>query len=635
MTSPFTARLGANLRPLGTEFRVWAPDAAAVEVVIEGHRNQPRPPGESHPMIRDAEGYHTTLLGHAGSGTFYRYRVDGRGPFPDPASRAQPHGVHGPSEVVAWEDFAWTDRQWPGVSLDRTVLYELHIGTFTPEGTFAAAAARLPLLADLGVTAVELMPVADFPGARNWGYDGVAPFAPARCYGAPDDLRRFVDAAHGLGLAVHLDVVYNHFGPDGAYQSVFSRHYHSTTHHSPWGAGINFDGPQSGPVRSYVIENALRWVHEFHVDGLRLDATHAIVDGSDTHILAELTAAVRQSMAGAPRIVHVIAEDSRNLNTIVRPRASGGWALDAVWADDFHHHLRRALAGDADGYFADFDGSTESIAATARQGWFYTGQVSHYTGAPRGTDASGVQLAQCVFCLQNHDQVGNRAMGDRLHHRIDLAAWRAASVLLLLLPETPLIFMGQEWAATTPFRYFTDHEPGLGRLVTEGRRWEFARFHAFADPATRDLIPDPQHVSTFEASRLDWAEADREPHAATRRLYQCLLELRRRSPAMDDAGAVDVAAAGSDSVIVRRGRPDGPSLLAVVRLRGSGLVRPALPLAHLAEEATWHRLLTTEDDAFAVDPTEPAVNADPLTVTFARPGGVIFESGPGTMPAGR
>ena len=609
---------------------MWAPDAEVVRVVIEDEGPMPPASNGRHRMVRDADGYHSILLPGAGSGTRYRFEIDGRGPFPDPASRAQPLGVHGPSEVVAWDDFPWTDTSWRGVPLYRLVLYELHVGTFTPEGTFAAAAARLPALTRLGVTAVELMPVADFPGARNWGYDGVAPFAPARCYGTPDDLRRFVDAAHALGLAVHLDVVYNHFGPDGAYQSVFSRDYYSSTHHSPWGAGINFDGPRSRPVRAYVIENALRWVHEFHVDGLRLDATHAIEDASDTHVLAELAAAVHGSVAGT-RVVQVIAEDSRNLDTIVRPLASGGWGLDAVWSDDFHHHVRRALGGDADGHFADFDGSATGLASTARRGWCYTGQMSAYMGARRGTDPSGIEPGRFVFCLQNHDQVGNRAMGDRFHHRIDLASWRAASLLLLVLPETPLIFMGQEWAAGTPFCYFTDHEPELGRLVTEGRRREFARFRAFADPAMRDRIPDPQDPATFEASRLDWEERGGEPHAGTLRLYTRLLELRRLSPAMQGgrSDGFEVEAVGGDALLVRRGGSDGAGLLAVVRLRGAGEVQAGTQDQPGGARLEWQPRLTTEDAMFTADPRPPAIGMKPLTVTFERPGGVIFEASRG------
>ena len=630
MTSPFVPTLGANTLQEGTRFRVWAPGAASVRVVLEGGPGQPDGAvAAEHPMARGADGYHDLVLAQAGPGTRYRYRVDGQGPFPDPASRWQPLGVHGPSQVVEWRDFQWTDAGWPGVPLEQTVLYELHVGTFTPEGTFAAAAARLPYLADLGVTAVELMPVADFPGARNWGYDGVAPFAPARCYGSPDDLRRLVDAAHALGLAVHLDVVYNHLGPDGAYQSTFSGAYYSPSHDSPWGAGINFDGPDAGPVRTYVIENALRWVHEYHIDGLRLDATHAITDDSATHVLAELADTVRRSLAGGPRAVLVIAEDSRNLAAMVRPRARGGWGLDGVWADDFHHQVRRALAGDTDGYFADFDGTAAGIAATARQGWFYTGQLSRYAGQPRGTDPAGVPPRCFVFCLQNHDQVGNRAFGDRLHHAVALAAWRAASVLLLVLPETPLLFMGQEWAASAPFLYFTDHEPALGRLVTEGRRREFSRFDAFADPATRGRIPDPQAPATFEASRLDWAERDREPHASTLRLYRRLLHLRRQSPAMrDDDDSWALFDAGADAVIVRRGRHRGPALLAAVRLRGAGQVRLDAPEAAPPAGLAWRTIFTTEDPAHAPDPAPPAVAGAPAVIRFDRPGAVVFESVP-------
>ena len=464
--------------------------------------------------------------------------------------------------------FAWTDAAWTGRALEETILYELHIGTFTPEGTFASAAERLTDLRELGVTAIELMPVADFPGRWNWGYDGVAPFAPARCYGTPDDLRRFVDRAHALGLAVHLDVVYNHLGPDGAYQSAFSRFYYSTIHRSPWGAGINFDGPNSEPVRDYVIQNALRWIHEYHLDGLRLDATHAIVDDSPRHIVASVSSAVQHSLEGTGRTVQVIAEDVRNLAGMMNPESHGGWGLTAVWSDDFHHQMRRALAGDSDGYFQDFDGSTRSIAATARQGWFYTGQHSRYFDKPRGTDPSGLAPSRFVFFLQNHDQIGNRAFGDRIHHKIDLALWRAASALLLMLPESPLLFMGQEWAASTPFLYFTDHNPELGHLVTEGRRKEFSKFAAFADPASRDLIPDPQSQKSFEASRLCWEERTREPHASVARLYQRLLAIRKTLTPSEKP--VEITELGDSSLFLRRAAADGTELLTFVRLHGGG-----------------------------------------------------------------
>lgn len=625
--------IGAHVYTDGTVFHVWAPEIDRVELILEPPADDlASSTGSAHRMTRGDDGYHTVVADDAPAGTLYWYRLDGRGPFPDPASRWQPRGVHGPSAVVDPTTFVWSDATWTGVPIERTVFYELHIGTFTTEGTFAAAAARLPLLAELGITAVLVMPVADFPGARNWGYDGVAPFAPARCYGSPDDFRRFVDVAHQHGLAVHLDVVYNHLGPDGAYQSTFSRFYYSTTHQNPWGAGINFCGPHSAPVRAYFIENALRWVHEFHIDGLRLDATHAITDTGARHVIAELADTVRASMDGSARQVLVIAEDSRNLNTMVRGRESGGWGLDGVWADDFHHHLRRALAGDQDGYFADYDGTAASIAATARQGWFFTGQHSPYHGTVRGTETTGIPPERCVVCLQNHDQIGNRAFGERLPHQVPAAACRAASTLLLVLPQTPLLFMGEEWAASAPFLYFTDHEPGLGRQVTEGRRQEFSRFGGFSDPATRDRIPDPQAASTFERSRLDWTERQHEPHASTLRLYRRLLALRR-SPALQHAeGALcDIQPIGGDTVVVHRGHPGGAQLLAVVRLRGSGRIVADGFLAQARQGRTWRRLFSTEDASLTADPHLPAIeDHEGLVIDFHRPGAVIFDSLPGT-----
>ena len=479
--------LGAWWTEPATHFRVWAPAAQTISVVVESGTAGPR----EFPLRPAADGYFEGASSEVRPGDRYRYRIDGKQIYPDPVSRFQPQGVHGPSQVIDSSRFLWTDARWTGIALEKLVIYELQVGTFTPEGTFAAAMRKLPDLRDLGITAVELMPVADLAGSRNWGYDGVNLFAPARCYGQPDDLRHFIDAAHELGLAVHLDVVYNHFGPDGAYAGVFSPYYFSSRHQSPWGAGINFDEPQSAAVRHFFIESALYWIHEYHVDGLRLDATHAMVDDSPRHFLAELSAAVRDSLSESQRRVAVIAEDVRNLAHMVKPEAENGWGVDALWSDDFHHQMRRCLAGDSDGYFQDYDGTVRAIAQTARQGWYYTGQRAPFFGGPRGTDPQGISPSRFVFFLQNHDQVGNRAFGDRLHHEIELAAFRAATTLLLLLPEIPLLFMGQEWAATAPFQYFTDHVPELGKLVTEGRRNEFRRFAAFADPKLRDQIPDP------------------------------------------------------------------------------------------------------------------------------------------------
>lgn len=606
----------------GTRFRVWAPGASRLDLVLEPVGGAPIP------MPAAGAGWFELTLAAAGPGTHYRFLVNGEGPFPDPASRFQPLGVHGPSEVVDPHAFRWTDEGWTGVPLERLVLYELHVGSFTPEGTFQAVAARLSALAELGVTAIELMPLADFPGQRNWGYDGVAPFAPARCYGRPDDLRALVNEAHRLGLAVHLDVVYNHLGPDGACQGTFARQYYSSDHRTPWGAAINFDGPDGGPVRDYVVANAVAWIQEYHLDGLRLDATHAILDDSPRHILTALADSVHSAARAAGRQALVIAEEVGNLAHLVKPEAGGGFGLDAAWSDDFHHQLRRKLAGDADGYFSDFTGSAADLAATTQRGWFYTGQYAEYFGGPRGSDPSGIPARRFVFFLQNHDQVGNRALGDRLHHVIPPAAYRAASTLLLVLPQTPLLFMGQEWAASTPFLYFTDHHAELGAAVREGRREEFARFAAFRDPTTRKTIPDPQASETFARSRLDWTEREREPHRSTLRLYRRLLALRRTEPALT-SGNHEVADLSDDLLLVRREAPGGGAVLAVVCLAGSAVVNlRGHPMARLGPGQRWELLLSTGDIALSAGAVPIGLAAGPA-VAFAEPGAVVLGSRPG------
>ena len=556
-------------------------------------------------------------------GTLYRYRLDERDDhvFPDPASRFQPRGVHGPSQVVDPSTFAWTDSEWRAPRLDRTVFYEMHVGTFTPQGTFRGVIERLPYLDDLGVTAIELMPVADFPGERNWGYDGVALFAPARCYGQPDDLRVLVDAAHRHGLAVYLDVVYNHLGPDGAYANAFSQHYFTDRHESPWGRGVNLDGPCSSEVRRFFIENALHWIHEYHIDGLRLDATHAMQDDSPVHFLAELTTIVRER---TERPVVFAAEDHRNIAQMLRPVADGGWGVDGVWADDFHHQARVHTARDREGYYADFTGNIQDLATTLCQGWFFTGQPSTHLGKPRGTDPFGLSPKQFIVCIQNHDQIGNRANGARLNHEVDEATFRALSALLLLVPQTPLLFMGQEWAASSPFLFFTDHGEELGHKITEGRRQEFSAFAAFANPARRAAIPDPQDLETCLRSRLAWDEAERDPHAGVRRLYQRLLRLRATSaviPAVTrnryDARALDEH---SLMVTLRCGAVAGEhDLTAIVRLSGAG--RVVVPGAG----PTWRDVfMTTEDADVTKDPAPIRVEtAAPFTVRFARPGAIV------------
>jgi len=614
--------LGAVCAGGATRFRVWAPRRHKVEVVVETG-----PAAGEHGLAKDPDGFFSGEVAGAGAGDRYRYRLDGEGSFPDPASRFQPDGVHGPSEIVDPCGFLWSDASWRGVELARLVAYELHVGAFDERGSFEGVTRRLPHLRDLGVTALELMPLADFAGSRGWGYDGVDLFAPARCYGRPDDLRRLVDEAHRLGLGVILDVVYNHLGPDGAYLGTFSPDYFSKRHRTPWGAAVNLDGPCSGPAREFLIENALHWVHEYHVDGLRLDATHALVDDGPRHFLAELSSRVHASVGGS-RTVLLMAEDHRNLATMAQPEEDGGWGLDAIWADDFHHQVRRGLAGDHEGYFRDFSGSAADLAATLRRGWFYCGQHSENFDAPRGTAPEVLSPRQLVICLQNHDQVGNRPFGDRLHHGIDLAAYRAASALLLCAPQTPLLFMGQEWAATTPFLYFTDHHSQLGRLVTRGRRREFAAFSAFSDPAVRARIPDPQAVETFERSRLRWEETALPPHDAVLRLYRDLLRLRAAEPALrpDGRDAFEAAAAGEDQLLLLR-RGGAESILAIVRLRGAGVADVSSALPETAERR-WRLVLDTEDPRYCSDPHPPRIElggAAPV-IHFARPGAVLLKS---------
>jgi len=604
-------RLGAVVGDRGVDFRVWSPGTRRMELLLES--------GSARTIALDAgeDGYFHRRLDDVAAGTRYRYLLDGRGPFPDPASRHQPEGVHGPSAVVDPRGFAWTDQAWPGIELTDVVLYELHVGTFTPAGTFAGARERLPALRELGVTAIELMPVADFPGERNWGYDGVSLFAPARCYGDPEDLRALVDAAHGLGLAVVQDVVYNHLGPDGNYLGAFSPYYFTDRHQTPWGQAVNLDGPHNGPVRAFLVGNALHWLHEYHFDGLRLDATHALHDDSARHLLAEI-ADEAHALPGPRRLI--IAEDERNLAALVRRTDKGGLGLDAVWADDFHHQIRRRLAGDSDGYFADFSGSSDDIAETMARGFFYRGQMVARLCRPRGSDTAGIAPERFVFCIQNHDQVGNRALGDRLHHQIEPAGYRAALALLLLAPETPLLFMGQEWAASTPFLYFTDHNPELGKLVTEGRREEFKGFAAFSSPEGRERIPDPQAASTFARSHLRWQEREREPHASVLRLARALLRLRGSMVARGQRDA-QADAADPSTVVLRY-----PDCMIVTRLEGTGRT----DLSRWAGSRTWTVALDTEDPAFAPDSQPARVDGrdQRLAVDFRRSGAVVLQALP-------
>jgi maltooligosyltrehalose trehalohydrolase len=608
----------------GVRFRLWAPDAHDMILVLHDGTA-----AGDHPLARTEGGLFETWIRGAAPGDTYSYRMDGDEPRPDPASRYQPQGVHGPSRIVDPETYRWHDEHWQPRRVNDLIVYELHVGTFTPEGTYAAAREKLPYLRDLGITAVEVMPIADFAGTRNWGYDGVALFAPARTYGTPDDFRAFVDAAHGHGLAVMLDVVYNHLGPEGAYLPHFSKRYLTDRHESPWGRAVNLDGPGAEYVRRFIIDNALYWVREFHVDGLRLDATHALIDESDTNIVAELVHTLRDAQE---RRLFLHAEDHRNKAEMLERRSEGGWGLDGVWADDFHHVVRRMVAGDSHGYFADFAGTAQELATIIRQGWLYTGQHSRQMNRSRGTSPARVPMYRFVVCVQNHDQVGNRAHGDRVHHSISAEAWRAASVVLLTAPMTPLLFMGQEWSASTPFQYFTDLELDLGKLVTEGRRREFSDFPEFSAPGATERIPDPQAASTFEASKLRWNEQQEPNHARVLALYRQLLALRRKHDALADSNELEGEAVAPDSntLVIHRSN-DNESFWIVARLTSGGevdLTEAASALGHDLRGVRLEVVLDTEHAEFAAAPQaiEVSTMSSATLVRFARAGAVILKS---------
>lgn len=509
---------GAEVLEHGVHYRTWCKHDRADVLILDAAGKTQR----AAPLKAEGDGYFSALDAAGQAGDLYQYRFGDSQGWPDPASRWQPSGVHGPSMVIDPSAYQWSDDNWAAPPFSQLVVYELHLGTFTPAGTFRSAIERLDHLVTLGVNAVELMPVADFQGERNWGYDGVMLYAPARCYGHPDDLRALVDAAHTRGLAVILDVVYNHFGPDGNYVSVYHGDYFDPEAHTPWGAALNYAAPA---VRAFFFENAPSWRREFHIDGFRLDATHEIADKSARHLLAEIAAEVH-SLGG-----FVIAEDERNEPELLRPPERGGFGLDGVWSDDFHHVIHVMLTGEREGYYENFEGTAHELAETLTHGWLFRGQKQRSTGEPRGGDSLGLAPAQFVFCISNHDQVGNRALGERLGQLITPEAYRAVSALLCLVPEMPLIFQGQEWSASTPFQFFTDHNPELGRLVTEGRRREFQRFAAFRDPAMRETIPDPQAVSTFENSKLRWEEMEEPSHAGVLMLYRECLALRQKHEA--------------------------------------------------------------------------------------------------------
>lgn len=499
-------------------FLVWAPKADRVELELG---NPAKTPVEMRPF---GDGYFGVVAEGAPPGTRYMYRLDGKVARPDPASRFQPEGVHGPAAVIDPE-FPWRDAAWHGIPLRDYILYELHVGTFTPEGTFDAVIPRLDALVQLGITVVELMPVAQFPGGRNWGYDGVYPFAVQSSYGGPDGLRRLVDACHERGLAVALDVVYNHLGPEGNYFADFG-HYFTDRYRTPWGQAINFDDQHSDHVRRYFVENALHWITDFHIDSLRLDAVHAIFDESARPFLRELGQAVHQRAERLNRRVTVIAESNKNDARQIEAVEIGGYGLDGVWADDFHHALHVALTGERDGYYEDFHG-VPCLAKSLQEGFVYTGQYAPFRARRHGVPAAHLPPERFVVCAQNHDQVGNRARGERLTALVDFDSLKLAAAALLLSPGVPLLFMGEEYGETAPFLFFVSHsDPDLIEAVRRGRRREFASF------SWTDDVPDPQAEETFRRSRLDWKQLDNPQQTVLRDWYRELIRLRKSTSAL-------------------------------------------------------------------------------------------------------
>jgi maltooligosyltrehalose trehalohydrolase len=598
-------RLPVGAEPTGStgvHFRVWAPRARLVEVVLDND-------GSAVALTPEAEGYHGGIVEAATAGTRYRFRLDGGRLLPDPASRFQPEGPHGPSCVVDPSTFPWTDSTWRGLRLGGQVIYEMHVGTFTREGTWEAAARELPELARLGITVIESMPIADFPGRFGWGYDGVDLFAPTRLYGTPDDFRRFVDLAHTLGLGVILDVVYNHLGPDGNYLKEFSDDYFTDRYSNEWGDAINFDGAGAGPVRDFFLANAACWITEYHLDGLRLDATQQIYDASPEHILAALGRRVRAA-AGA-RAALLVAENEPQDVRLVRPIEAGGYGLDALWNDDFHHAAVVALTGLNAAYYSDYLGTPQEFVSTMKWGYLYQGQHYRWQKKRRGTPTFGLPPATFVTFIQNHDQIANSARGYRRHLLTSPGRYKAVTALMLLGPGTPMLFQGQEFGASAPFLYFADHKPELARLVRRGRADFLHQFPALAAPEMQTQLPDPADLATFERSKLDLSE--REQHAETYALHRDLLVLRREDVvfASQRPGGVDGAVLADEAFVLRYFDGAQGDRLLLVNLGRELSIDPAPePLLAPPSGARWEVRWSSEDPRYGGFGTPPVENEE-------------------------
>lgn len=620
MTDPLTSLIhpagteafppvGAGIADDGVNYRVWAPDHRELRVHITTSAGM-----RVCELDAEGDGFFSGFDSAGRNGDLYQFEV-GAKLLPDPASRFQPDGVDGPSQVVDPAAFSWKTTGWRRPSLHGRVIYELHVGTFTKEGTFSAAMARLDALVDLGINTIELMPLADFAGRRNWGYDGVMLFAPARCYGTPDDLRALVDAAHARGLAVIIDVVYNHVGAAGNVLPDYAAGYFHAENASIWGQAFDYQQPA---VRRFFLQNACQWLDEYRFDGLRLDAVHAIKDDA---FVAEIAAAAHA------RGAWIVAEDERNEANLITPAIAGGHGADAQWSDDFHHTIRVALTGQREAHFKSFTGSMDEWARTLAQGWFYEGQFSPHLKSPRGTPAGHLPPERFVFCISNHDQVGNRPLGDRLHDVVSPAAYRAVSMLLCLSPYTPMLFMGQEWAAATPFPFFTDLPGDLGNRMRENRLKEFAHYGAHYDRETLARMPDPQEEDTFLSAKLNWHECAQAGHREVVSLYRECLRQRAREPHFQSPSREHWSVGRiADRLLGLRWRhPDGDWLLLIGIEGEEVLVAADEPFLRNGSGRCWRLVLASNDPRFGGSSSQILWRDDDHGFRICLPGAVLLQ----------
>ena len=598
MVQKLTSAVGAQplaigaevLKHGGTAFRVWAPGRKTVHVVLESGAGTPA----EVELQSAAGGYFSGTASEAAAGTHYRYRLDRQALLPDPASRFQPHGPEGPSEVIDPAAFEWSDGGWRGIKVDGQVIYEIHVGTFTDEGTWDAARQQLPELAEAGVTLLEIMPVADFPGRFGWGYDGVHMYAPSWLYGRPDDMRCFVDDAHRYGIGVILDVVYNHLGPEGNHMKEFSPDYFSTRYKNEWGEAINFDGPNSGPVREYFIANAAYWIREYHLDGLRLDATQQIYDDTADHIIAAVVRSAREAAGG--RSLFIVAENEPQDTRLARQQSAGGYGVDALWNDDFHHSAMVAMTGRSEAYYTDYLGKPQEFISAVKYGYLFQGQRYKWQKQRRGTPSRGLTQLHFVNYIQNHDQVANSTAGARVHKLASPGRCRAMTALLLLAPGTPMLFQGEEFASSKPFYYFADHNPELAKTVQQGRSEFLSQFRSLATSEAYKALPDPGNPATFQKCKLDFAE--RERHADHYRLHKDLLRLRREDAVFRRQGraGLDGAVLAGEAFVLRYFGEDGDDRLLIVNMGRDLHLDPAPePLLAPPLGQRWQLLWASED----------------------------------------